>query len=438
MDAHVWVTRKMKLSRRQVLLATGATVLPVFLFGATTQVTLQPGPTVAKIGQHRLEMLGFNGSVPGPEIRLRQNEKLNVQVENGLDDGTLVHWHGIRLPNAMDGVNVLTQDPIAPGDVFNYRFSVPDAGTYWYHSHYLSYDQVSRGLFGPLIVEESVPPDVDRDITVMLFDVLLDDSGNFDDEFRPEHFATAGRLGGVVTAFVSENEVLLGDRVRLRLINPSLDRVYSVSISGVSGFLVAYDGMPFARPEPLSTLVLAPGQRADIIADVTHKIAILETSGARGIEMAQIAVSGQRKKRSRAISALPANAHPRLGAIKHKAKLVMQGGAGGKSHSGTATWAFNNQSGLPSKPLISARKGDTVQIKLVNDTAFAHGIHLHGHHFWEVSEQGERTYFRDTTLVEAGDTRDIICVLDNPGAWLLHCHMLSHQADGMATWLRVR
>ena len=204
MDAHVWVTRKMKLSRRQVLLATGATVLPVFLFGATTQVTLQPGPTVAKIGQHRLEMLGFNGSVPGPEIRLRQNEKLNVQVENGLDDGTLVHWHGIRLPNAMDGVNVLTQDPIAPGDVFNYRFSVPDAGTYWYHSHYLSYDQVSRGLFGPLIVEESVPPDVDRDITVMLFDVLLDDSGNFDDEFRPEHFATAGRLGGVVTAFVSE------------------------------------------------------------------------------------------------------------------------------------------------------------------------------------------------------------------------------------------
>ncbi|WP_336246057.1 multicopper oxidase domain-containing protein [Mesobacterium pallidum] len=91
----------------------------------------------------------------------------------------------------------------------------------------------------------------------------------------------------------------------------------------------------------------------------------------------------------------------------------------------------------PNKPLISARRDEAVQVRMVNDTAFPHGIHLHGHHFWETDQNGARTHLRDTTLVAPGETMTIVCVLDNPGAWMLHCHMLSHQADGMATWMQV-
>jgi FtsP/CotA-like multicopper oxidase with cupredoxin domain len=134
---------------------------------------------------------------------------------------------------------------------------------------------------------------------------------------------------------------------------------------------------------------------------------------------------------------LPPNRLPQPGRITQSVDLVMQGGAGGKPHGGFGSWAFNDVSGLPRQPIISAGRGETALVRLRNDTAFPHGIHLHGHHFWETDESQAPTVLRDTTLVEAGETRELLCVLDNPGAWLIHCHMLSHQEDGMATWLLV-
>jgi len=109
----------------------------------------------------------------------------------------------------------------------------------------------------------------------------------------------------------------------------------------------------------------------------------------------------------------------------------MQGMMGGD------IWAFNGQSGLTDTPLHSFERGQTARIRLVNDTRFPHGIHLHGHHFFEVGADGNLGALRDTTLVDAGETRDIVCVFDNPGNWLLHCHMLGHQAAGMKTWVEV-
>ena len=92
--------------------------------------------------------------MPGPEIRVRQGERLRVAVRNGLTEETTVHWHGLRVPNDMDGVPHLTQKPIAPDETFVYEFDTPDAGTYWYHPHQRSSEQVGRGLYGPLIIEE--------------------------------------------------------------------------------------------------------------------------------------------------------------------------------------------------------------------------------------------------------------------------------------------
>ena len=115
----------------------------------------------------------------------------------------------------------------------------------------------------------------------------------------------------------------------------------------------------------------------------------------------------------------------------------MQGGAMGGRHGGDDFWAFNDRSGMPDAPWRRFARGETVLIALRNDTAFPHGIHLHGHHFHEILEDGSLGPYRDTTLVDQQASRDILCVFDNPGKWLLHCHTLGHQTSGMKTWVEV-
>jgi FtsP/CotA-like multicopper oxidase with cupredoxin domain len=340
----------------------------------------------------------------------------------------------------MDGVNVLTQDVVIPGASYRYQFGVPDAGTYWYHSHYLSYDQVSRGLFGAFIVEEQNAPAVDHDIVVQFFDVLLDQSGQYDEAFNPAHFATEGRIGNTVTALVfngTGKTVKRGDRLRLRLINPSIDRVYRVGLDGLIGKIAALDGMPLAHPRTLEPILLAPGQRCDVIGDATGPIRFDDSFGEQTLSLGEIAVSGSREPAKAPITALPANRMPAPKDPGQTAELVLQGGAGSASHNGTGTWALNDVSGLPRRPFLSAAQGTTARISIRNETGFPHVMHLHGHHFWELDAAGEAGPYRDSTYLDIGETRDILVVLDNPGSWMLHCHMLSHQADGMATWIRV-
>ena len=116
---------------------------------------------------------------------------------------------------------------------------------------------------------------------------------------------------------------------------------------------------------------------------------------------------------------------------------MIQGGAMGGAHPGDDLWSLNGVSGLPDEPWLSVRRGTSVQITLSNETSFPHGIHLHGQHFYEVAEDGSFGAFRDTSLVDPRTSRDILCVFDNPGKWLLHCHMLGHAATGMRTWVEV-
>ncbi|OWV40320.1 copper oxidase [Mameliella alba] len=410
-----------------------ATRLPA----ATERATLVPGSINARIAGREIPMLGFNGSLPGPTMRFRQGQAVGITLKNHLDDGALVHWHGLRIPNRMDGVNVLTQDVIAPGRSFDYQFRLPDAGTFWYHSHYLSYEQVSRGLFGAFIVEENNPPAVDHDIVVQFFDVLLDEDGKFDAAFRPNQFSTEGRIGNVVTSYASVNSVKSGDRLRLRLINPSIDRIYRLRLSGLAGRIVAFDGMPLSEPMDFETILLAPGQRCDVIGDVIDNVLFKDVWEQVETDLGEIAASGSGSQAKGPIKPLPANRVPPMQKPSRSAELVLQGGVGGLPHGGTGTWALNDSSGLPRQPFLSVSRGSTVEILVRNETAFPHVMHLHGHHFWERDPSGTLGAFRDSTFLDAGEQRNILVTLDNPGAWMLHCHMLSHQADGMATWIRV-
>src|SRR6516164_9736420 len=196
----------------------------------------------------------YDGRVPGPEIRLRQGESVRIIVQNNLNEGTTVHWHGIRLPIAMDGVPGISQPPIRPGERFVYEFTPPDAGTFWYHPHADSLQQLGRGMAGALIVEEPQPLPVDRDVLWMLADWRLTAKAQIASGFGNGMEASmSGRVGNTVTVngVVSrEARVRAGERIRLRLVNCSLARIMALRFEGHHPLVIAIDGQPCDPHEP--------------------------------------------------------------------------------------------------------------------------------------------------------------------------------------------
>ncbi|MEW5424883.1 multicopper oxidase family protein [Amorphus sp. 3PC139-8] len=450
------------------LLAGGLTaaVLPKPVFAATS-VDLAARPGKARLvpdGYPETAIWGFDGQVPGPIIRVRQGEPVSRRFLNRLSQPSTVHWHGVRIDNAMDGVPDLTQSPVAAGDAFHYDFRVPDAGTYWYHPHTRSYEQMARGLYGALIVEEPQgAPEVDRDEVLLIDDWRLTETAQIADGFDNIHdWAHAGRIGNWITVNGDgrwRTTVSRNTRLRLRLVNVANARIFALATRGLEGWVVALDGMPLDAPQPLDSLVLAPAQRADLIVDVTaedgKEAALVSRDRDGAFKIATFAVDGEaRAERLATPKALPANPVAAFGALSsaRKADLLMEGGAMGGMRGAMMggrmmgiqqmaqagkIWAFNGMADLPREPLIAADRGETIRIAITNDTAWPHAMHLHGHHFRQVMSGGSLGPLRDTLLMERGDKAEIAFVADNPGDWLLHCHMLEHAAGGMMTWIRV-
>lgn len=427
----------------------------------------------AKAGKARLAPVDYpetavwtyGGTVPGTPLRVKQGERLQRLFENKLTEASAVHWHGIRIDNKMDGVPGLTQKLVEPGAQFAYDFVAPDAGTYWYHSHHRSWEQMARGLYGSLIVEEANPPEVDRDEVMLVDDWRLGDDAQLTPDFgQMMQMSHGGRTGNWLTVNgvgmdKSELEVEQYERLRLRLVNVANASVFTLSMQGAEGKVVALDGQPLEQPEDMGSLTLAPAQRVDVIIDITAaegaEAGIVLLSRQNKIPLTTFKISGQKRaKRMPEPEALPANPLTQLENIKDSVvtELRMEGGAMGRMTSATyegkemgirnlmqqgMVWAFNGVAGMTDKPLLIAKLGETVRIRMVNDTGWPHGMHLHGHHFREVLTMDEFGPWRDTLLIQRGESKEIAFVADNPGDWLFHCHMLEHSAAGMKTWLSV-
>ncbi|MDO7730302.1 MAG: multicopper oxidase domain-containing protein, partial [Loktanella sp.] len=321
------------MNRRQFL-ATASSIafLPTLSFAGQNPVRLRAEAVVQQIlpgGNPATPMLGFNGAMPGPALRVARGEPVSVEVENGLEEGTSVHWHGIRLENSMDGVPMLTQDLINPNDKMIYRFTPPDAGTYWYHSHYISHEQVARGMMGPLIVEGDMPPDVDHDITVMISDWVLNEDGSLSTEFADMHtVAHGGYMGNFARAFLSTSSVKLGDRVRFRVINAATNRIFPLAVTGITGVVAALDGMALVEPRTLTDLVLAPAQRADLIVDITGPVGFDMLSRQGAFRLADLDIDGTNSERQKnPIIALAPHGLPAPSAPTQHLTLTMMGGA---------------------------------------------------------------------------------------------------------------
>ncbi|WP_300245982.1 multicopper oxidase family protein [Antarcticimicrobium sp.] len=461
----------MTIHRRGLLLgAAAAFAMPMPSRSETAPRALVARPGKAQLapeGYPETEIWGFEGQAPGPLLRARQGARLQRRLMNELPVPTSVHWHGIRIDNAMDGVAGLTQASVAPGETFDYVFDLPDAGTYWYHAHTNSYEQVARGLYGALIVEEPEAPDVDREETLILDDWRLDhETAQISGDFGAWHdLSHAGRMGNIITtngSFILQRAARTNERLRLRLINAASARVLTLSLAGLEGWVMALDGMPLARPiAAQDTLLLAPAQRMDLIVDVTAAegetahLAYMDDDGKWWSQVAWDITGSAASKPRPAPGALPPNPRQAVPGVAgaRTVTLVMEGGAMGRLQAATyggkrlafrelaergQFWAFNGTVGRTDAPLVKAALGDTLRIRIVNDTVFPHAMHLHGMHFREVMKDSDSLGpLRDTLLVQRGETREIAFVADNPGDWLFHCHMLAHAAAGMTTWIKV-
>jgi FtsP/CotA-like multicopper oxidase with cupredoxin domain len=465
--------------------ANPANVRDYKLVAEVTQATIV-GPSAPAT-----EVWAYQGTVPGPEIRVRQGERLRVLAENRLPQETTVHWHGIRVPNAMDGVPHLTQEPIASGRSFVYEFDCLDAGTFWYHPHMKSFEQVERGLAGALVVEEPEPIRVDRDIVWVLDDWRLTPDARISEDFGNMMDAShAGRLGNTVTIngrMPDRFSVRAGERIRLRLINAANARIFSLEFEEHKPVVVALDGQPVEPFVPSDgRILLGPAQRADLVLDCVGRpearFAVTDRFYPRQqYRLVDLVYEGGAPLRDSPLDApirLTANpiAEPGLhNAVRHTVEFGggmmdpkmmrkmrqnrrndsapdrdagpgdrgMMGGMMQRMQHGSV-WSINGvfapQGDHVHEPVLTLERGKSYVLDMLNDTAWWHPMHLHGHVFRVQSRDGRPTVRRellDTVLMAPGERVEIAFVADNPGNWMFHCHILEHQQAGMMATVRV-
>jgi FtsP/CotA-like multicopper oxidase with cupredoxin domain len=414
------------------------------------------------------ELIGYNGLVPGPTLRFTQGQVVRIRFRNELDIPTTVHWHGIRLDNAMDGVPGLTQKPVQPGESFDYEFTPPDAGSFWYHAHVDSWNQVARGLFGALIVDETTPAFApESDHVLVLTDWRLNDSGAFDAASlgNVREWAGDGHIGNLVTVngiAIPDIPVHSGSAQRLRLINTSTARILRLELTAAKVAIIARDGQTLAAPREVNgDILLGPAQRVDLMAEFAPDVsADLNEFGGLAIARFKPSKPGTAKTSPLLVPAnLPV---PDLATIRW-VPLLMQGGDGdagklvdpqiAEMHGDMAMhghmamkavappiWAFNNVVGMGDTPLFEARSGESIGLEMTNKTEHFHAIHIHGHDFRIIPKAngptGNPSWF-DTVVIAPNESMRIAFVAGKPGKWMVHCHVLEHSVSGMDTWFKV-
>lgn len=447
----------------------------------TTSVRLSPAASEIDLGGPRVSTWTY-GSLPGKEIRITRGTRLSVDFRNELPQPTTVHWHGLAIRNDMDGVPDLTQSAVAARGSFRYDFTVPEAGTFWFHPHVGT--QLDRGLYAPLIVEDpSDGRDYDDELVVVLDD-WLDGTGRTPDTvltgLRRNGMGSMGSMGGMSgsgSAMSSmpaggmqmpQSAVLGGDagdvsypyflangrvaaapqvisskprrRYRLRLINAAADTAFRVGLPGQQMRVTHTDGFPI-NPVSADAVLIGMGERVDAVIEVpaTSTTLLVVAEGKTG--HAQVGFRVGAAALPDATALLPAfltrpvlmmlstaaaenvRLAPRNPDVTHTLELA--------GPSGNYRWTINGKTYDPARGL-PVRQGQYVRLRFVNRTTMFHPMHLHGHTF-QVRQAGTTGARKDTVLVLPNRTVEVDFVADNPGQWLTHCHNVYHGEAGMMT-----
>ena len=397
---------------------------------------------------------GFDGEVPGPLLRYKKGEEVKIRLLNKLDQPTSLNWHGVRIVNAMDGTGGLTQEPVPPGGSFDYRFTPPDSGLFWYHPQVLPFarEQQGRGLYGVMIVDEPEPPQVDRDMLVVLDDWKLDGKGQIAGfDTAPD----AGRMGALVTvnarAVPVDQTLPPSSRLRLRILSAADARFMVIAFNGVTPLILAVDSQPCEAFEPARrTIPLGPGARFDVMFDLPADVGADANVTLLGDNepdriLLRFKTAGDKRTPLPPVASLAQNPLlPREIKLQAARKVdILIEALSPPSTAATLPlyWKLNGvaASGFAAAPLFSVKRGTPVTLGFVNHTAFVQQMHVHGHamRLLHDLDDGWEPYWRDAVLVPEGKTKHAAFVADNPGKWAIECLIAGRQATGMATWFQV-
>jgi FtsP/CotA-like multicopper oxidase with cupredoxin domain len=378
---------------------------------------------------------GFNGSVPGPPIEANVGDTIEVRLTNSLPQATILHWHGIRLPAEMDGTGAV-QRPVEPGETFTYRFVVPDAGTFWYHSHHNETEQIERGLYGPLIVCGEEEPKLDGEQVLLLDDLKLDDEGNIA-PFGDSHEHHAGREGDILLVNgrqEPELELAGGQIERWRIVNAANTKYIRLSVGGRPFSIIGSVGGLLSEPREATEVLVTPGERIELAVGPFEEGESIEIEGLpydRGQgesereRFATVRVGPSAPSRATAAGA-STPIEPLAGADTEPTRTIdmkqlMHGGHAQRDE--------------------PVRVGELQVWELVNETGSDHPFHLHGFFFQVVDVDGEPppvVSWEDTVNVPKKSRLRIAWLPDDrPGQWMYHCHILEHHAMGMMAHFEV-
>lgn len=381
-------------------------------------VTLNSGATI--------EAWTYNGQLPGPELRVTQGELVEVTLINkDIEEGVTIHWHGQDVPNGEDGVSGVTQDAVMPGQTYTYRFIAKQSGSYWYHSHQQSSEQVKNGLFGTLIVlpKEGLATGTE-DITVM-----------------DPTYKTVGDSEVNLLNPIDHRTVKPGTPVRLRLFNTG-NWPKKFSIAGVKFKVAAIDGTDLNEPAELTNvrLDLAAGGRYDITFTMPNTPVYVSTDPSSGLLLSADGKGSVPEVKNASV----------FDPLTYGSPKETPFGAASKFDR-SFTMVFDNKLGFydggferlftingdvfPNTPMFMVREGDLVKTTFVNRSLVPHPMHLHGHHMLVLSRNGKPStgspWWVDTLNVDPGESYEVAFKADNPGLWMDHCHNLEHAAIGM-------
>ncbi len=387
----------------------------------------------------------YNGRTPSPEIRLTLGDTLRIPFTNNLPDETTIHFHGIRVPNAMDGVPGVTQNPIQPGESFVYEFTPKDAGTFWFHPHVRGSEQLERGLYGTIIVEDKYTQSLDQDYVIILDDWRLSSATTINETFNhPHDIAHDGRWGDI-TVNNKVSEIITarpGEHIRLRFVNTANGRVFQPVFSQPVQ-LVAVDGMSLAEPIPYETMEVAPGNRIDVEFIAESDFSVVDTFFGRLNMLLNVEVSGE--KVTSTIIDYPKSIHipawnsAEAISAKPDIEYVLDADGGGMMGMMAFNWSINDDLYREDTPLSLTRE-EVSKIRFRNDSLRFHPMHLHGQFFKVIARDGnpvDEPYWRDTILVHGVETIDVMLMPRDVGEWAMHCHIQEHAEAGMMTTLIV-
>jgi len=404
------------------------------LTAAPASLALAPPPAAPT------PLLAYDGTVPGPLLRLKRGEELALSLANRLDAPTTLSFPGLRIANALAGIAGLTQAPIEPGGEAEIRFTPPDAGFNLYlpDAGAATARQLASGLFGPVVVEEPSPPAVDLEAIVVLGVWRLDETGRLRDD--------SGAAGALVAAGAAPAPQRFaappGARVRLRLANASATRAMTIAVAGAAPLIVAVDGQPSAPFAPLrGVFPMGAGARFELVFDMADAAVAFSLRDDAASDPDQplvvFASAGAPKPERPAFQGLPAN--PLLPkeidlAGARRFALTLSGDDG-------AALAINGETlaDWSAKPQFAVRRGAAVTLALINATATTRTMRLGGHvaRLLHALDDGWEPYWRDVFIVPPGRTVRLAFVADNPGKWPIASAIPASRAAGLSGWFQV-